>query len=109
MAQQYGLHLSDQQRRELEQARDHHAKAYVRERAAAVLRVSAGRSIRDVAANGALKERHRDTVCGWVHRYEVEGLAGLMVKPGRGRKPAFSPSVRGGRPRASAKRRAKTA
>lgn len=71
MAQQYGLHLNDQQRRELEKARDHHAKAYVRERAAAVLRVNSGRSIRDVAANGALKERHRDTrdtVCGWVHR-----------------------------------------
>jgi len=87
--------LTREQRRELEDVRDHHRKPYVRERAAAVLKISDGASGRQVALNGLLKRRKADTVYDWVHRYQTEGLVGLMVKPGRGRKPAFSPSVPG--------------
>ena len=36
------LKLTDKQRTELEQARDHHPKPYIRERAAALLKVAAG-------------------------------------------------------------------
>jgi hypothetical protein len=83
--------LSEAQRQELEQARDHHAKAYVREAAAAILKVAAGNSARQVAAKGLLKTRDPETVSEWVQRYQAEGIAGLKVKAGRGRKAVFFP------------------
>jgi transposase len=48
---------------------------------------------RQVALAGLLKRRKTDTVYDWFHRYQAEGLAGLKIKSGRGRKPAFSPST----------------
>ncbi len=86
------LVLSAQQIKELEQARDKHPLPYVRERAAALLKIAAGRSARDVALHGLLKVRWPDTVYEWVKRYRADGLRGLLIRPGRGRKPAFSPS-----------------
>ena len=53
--------LRTEQRHELLELRDHAPQAYVREKAAAILKVA-------------------------------EGQAGLLVRRGRGRKPAFSPS-----------------
>jgi len=93
MAQSYKLVLTTEQLSELEWARDHHSKPYVRERAAAILKVAEGQSIRQVALNGLLKRREPETVKEWIIRYLAEGLAGLLVKPGRGRKPAFFPSA----------------
>ena len=87
--------LTPEQRRELEQVRDHHEKPYVRERASAVLKIADGMSGRQVALTGLLKPRDPDTVYAWFHAYQAEGLVGLLIKPGRGRKPAFSPSARG--------------
>jgi transposase len=75
-------------------ARDHHPKAYVRERAAAILKVAAGHSVRWVAQVGGLKPREPEAVSGWIRRFRQDGIAGLLVRPGRGRKPAFSPSAR---------------
>lgn len=89
------LVLSAHQIKELEQARDKHPLPYVRERAAALLKIAAGQSGRDVALHGLLKARWPDTVYDWVKRYQAEGLKGLLVRPGRGRKPAFSPSPSG--------------
>jgi transposase len=97
MAQQLTLVLTSEQRCELERARNHHEKPYVRERATAILKVAAGWSGRRVALNGLLKPRCPDTVYAWIHRYQAEGLEGLKIKPGRGRKPAFSPSAPGSR------------
>ena len=88
--------LTPAQRRELEYARDHHKKPHVRERASAILKIANGMSGRQVALYGLLKPRDPDSVYSWVHRYEAEGVAGLLIKPGRGRKPAFSPSAHGG-------------
>jgi transposase len=48
---------------------------------------------RQVALSGLLKPRDPDTVYSWIRRYQAEGLDGLLIKPGRGRKPAFSPSA----------------
>ena len=48
----------------------------------------------EVARQGLLKPRDPDTVYSWLHRYEAEGLDGLRIRDGRGRKPAFSPSAR---------------
>ena len=93
MAKPLTIELTPEQRGELEEARDHHEKPYVRERASAVLKIADGMTGRQVALYGLLKERDPDTVYGWFHRYQAEGLAGLIIRPGRGRKPAFSPSA----------------
>lgn len=108
MPRQLAVTLTDEQRRELEQTRDHHELPYMREKAAAILKIAGGQSGRDVALHGLLQHRRPDTVYEWVHRYQAEGLAGLVVQDGRGRKPAFSPSVprRGQRPGGRAPRRA---
>lgn len=89
------IELTSEQRRELEEMRDQHRLAYMRERAAAILKIADGMSGRQVALQGLLKKRDPDSVYGWVHRYQAEGIAGLMIRPGRGRKPAFSPSALG--------------
>lgn len=94
MAKPLTIELTPEQRRELEYTRDHHELAYVRERASAVLKIADGMSGRQVALAGLLKRRKTDTVYDWFHRYQAEGLAGLKIKSGRGRKPAFSPSTR---------------
>lgn len=83
--------LQPAQEQELTWARKHHAKAYVRERAAAILKVAAGTSMRQVAANGLLHARTEEAVSEWIDRYLADGLSGLLVRKGRGRKPAFSP------------------
>jgi transposase len=86
------LHLTDAQRAALLKARDHHPKPYIREQSAALLRVADGQSLRQVSAAGILKPRRRETIKLWIDRFLADGIAGLLVKPGRGRKPAFSPS-----------------
>ena len=85
------LHLSQEQRRELEQVRDHHPKPDLRTKAAALLKVAAGQSMRQVALHGLLKRYDDNTIRTWIERYEQEGLQGLHIRAGRGRKPAFSP------------------
>ncbi len=87
------LALRPEQADELTHLRDHDPAPYVRERAAAILKVAAGQSLRAVARAGLLRPRRRETVAAWVQRYLAEGVAGLRIRPGRGRKPAFSPSA----------------
>jgi transposase len=87
------LTLTQEQRGELEAIRDHHEKPYLRERAAAILKITEGMSGLQVSQHGLLKPRDPDTVYEWVHRWESEGITGLMIRSGRGRKPAFSPSA----------------
>lgn len=84
---------TDTQRKELERIRDTHEKPYMREKASALLQIADGRSPHAVALHGLLKPRDPDAVYRWLNRYEAEGAKGLLVKDGRGRKPAFSPSV----------------
>ncbi len=93
------LHLTAQQRAELEDLRDHANKPYLRERAAALLKIADGQSPAAVARFGLLKPRRADTVYGWLNRYEAEGIQGLYIRPGRGRKAAFSPYQPRGSPR----------
>ena len=94
MAHHREVTLSGEQAAELLKTRDHHAKAYMRERAAAILKVASGQAVRQVAATGLYKRRHRDTISDWITRCQHDGLAGLRVQAGRGRKPAFSPCGR---------------
>lgn len=98
MSQPLTVNLSEEQRTELIDVRDHHEKPYMREKAAAVLKVAGppgeeGQSGRQVALHGLLRERRPKTVHGWIHTYKEEGIDGFVVEEGRGQKPAFSPDV----------------
>ena len=70
-----------------------HAKPYMRERAGALLKIADGAAAHAVARQGLLRPRESDTVYAWLARYRAEGLAGLLIRKGRGRKPAFFPSA----------------
>jgi hypothetical protein len=100
------LALTPDQRAELVHARDHAAAPYVRERAAALLKVADGQSAAQVARAGLLRPRQPDTLYRWLDRYRAAGVAGRQIRPGRGRKPAFSPPLprRRGRPGGAAAR-----
>ena len=104
----FSVVLSPAQVQELEQVRDHHPLAYVRVKAAGILKVRQGQSLRQVAKNGLLKPVRRETVKAWIVHYQHDGVAGLLVQAGRGRKPAFSPCAcrRAGRRQPDARGRA---
>lgn len=87
------LDLSAEQRQELETLRDRSRLPYLRERAAALLKIADGMAPLAVAQHGLLRPRDSDTIYRWLGRYRREGLAGLHIRTGRGRKPAFSPSL----------------
>jgi transposase len=89
------VQLTEVQRQELSHTRSHHAKAFMRERAAAVLKVADGGLVQTVAATGLLKRHEPETVKHWIDRYLEAGLGGWQIKRGRGRKPKFSPSEPG--------------
>ena len=67
------------------------AKPYLRERAGALIKIAGGRSAHSVATDGLALPRDPDTVYDWLDRFQAEGVAGLTIRPGRGRRPAFSP------------------
>ncbi len=92
MVESFLLDLSQDQLHELSQARDHHPKAYLRVKAAAILKVASGLSMRWVALHELLKPISEETVSRWVCAYQSRGIQGLQVQAGRGRKPAFFPS-----------------
>ena len=71
--------------------RDRAEKPYLRERAAALLKIAAGQSPHAVAQAGLLRPRQPDTVYEWLNRYEATGVDGLTIRDGRGRKPAYEP------------------
>ncbi len=85
------IELSEAQRDELGDVRDHSPLPYLRERAAAILKIADGASGLKTARELLLKPRWQDTVYEWVRRYQAEGVAGLKIRGGRGRKPAFFP------------------
>ena len=87
------LSLTAAEQAALVAARDTHPKPYLRERAAALLKIAEGQHYEDVATQGLLKPRCRQTISTWLARYQQAGLKGLSVKAGRGRKPAFSPAA----------------
>lgn len=92
MPKRLDITLSNSQRTELLEEPDHHPKAYVREKAAAILKLAEDHlPAVEVAAHRLLKRRDDNTVRSWLRRYLQGGLADLLVQRGRGRKPAFSP------------------
>ncbi len=75
------LTLTEEQRQELLQLRDHDHRPYVRERGAALLKIAEGLSPHRVARQGLLKPRDPDTVYAWLDRYQDSGAAGLIAHP----------------------------
>jgi hypothetical protein len=88
--QQRTLELTPAQRTELEQTRDGDRRPYLRECAAALVKVADGMPAYLVARRGLHKPRHPDTIYRWLDKYEADGLAGLIHKP-RGHR-GFPPS-----------------
>jgi hypothetical protein len=85
--------LTTAERAELTRLRDTAPQAYLRERAAALLKVADGMPAARVARQGLLRPRKPDTLYAWIDRFIDAGTAGLRIRSGRGRKPAFSPSL----------------
>lgn len=85
------LALTETEEQELTRLRDQAPKPYLRERAAALLKVADGQSAASVARQGLLRPRKPDTIYTWLDRFLIDGIAGLSIQAGRGRKPAFSP------------------
>lgn len=79
MAPRRTLKLTNRQRQELTDHRDHHPAAYVRERCSALLKVADGQAAHAVARHGLLKPRDPDAVYAWLDFYDAEGLAGLIA------------------------------
>lgn len=86
------LTLTDRQRAELVALRDHDRRPYLRERAAALLRIADGESPHAVARRGILKPHAPDTLYDWLDRYTAQGSTGL-IQQRRGSR-GFSPSAR---------------
>ena len=85
------LLLTEEQWDQLERMARSDPKPYKREKAAALLKIAAGATPAQVACSGLLLPRAEETIYRWMDRFECEGVASLDIKPGRGRKPAFSP------------------
>ena len=83
------IEITKDERAALEAIVNSHEKAYMRERASAILQISAGKSGLQVAKHGLLRRRRENTLYEWVRRYKAQGIAGLQNRKGRGRKPSF--------------------
>ena len=81
--------LTEEQRQELLELRDHDPRPYVRERGAAILKMADGQSPHSVATRGLLKPRDPDTVYAWLDHYQSEGVAGLIAHPQGGSRGRF--------------------
>ena len=90
MPKRYKIVLTEEEKQKLEGLVKHPPSPYLRERARAILKVSAGASLQATAQELRVRV-HRNAVSDWVQRFLSDGLAGLKIKAGRGRKPVFSP------------------
>lgn len=77
------MNLSSARNRELEEAARRAQSPAVRKRALALVNVSKGTSITAVAKQFLVT---RQSIYNWLERYAIEGIEGLWMKPGRGRK-----------------------
>lgn len=93
MPKRVEIHLTESQQAELIRVRDDHAKPYLRERAAAILKVNSGELLTQVAEQGLLKRHEPETVHGWIKHYLQQGVNGLVIRSGRGRKARFFPTL----------------
>lgn len=81
------LTLTEPERDELQRIRDHDPRPYLREKAAALLKIAAGLCPHQVAHRGLLKHRQPRTVYRWLNHYQQQRK--LVPRPACRR--AFSP------------------
>lgn len=91
MAKRHTLNLTDEEKATLRKLRNNGKQTYIRERAAAMLKIASGLSPHKVAMEGLLRKRKADTVYEWLRRFRENGISGLYQNSGRGRKPAYAP------------------
>lgn len=90
----YHVVIGAKERSQLERWLKNPPKPYLRERARAILLIADGEEGQRVSE--MLRVRvHRTTIGEWVQRFQAEGVEGLKIKAGRGRKPIFFPSAKG--------------
>ena len=77
------------QRTELQTAAKTDGTPSVRVKALAILNLADGRTATDVAA---IFRTSRQSLAEWLRAYQREGIAGLRVKPGRGRRRRADPA-----------------
>ena len=77
------VQLSDAQRQELEDGRRTGTSHAFRERCQMILLKSENRTSSEIAR---FLGCHKITVHEWVKRYQAEGIEGLKMRPGRGRR-----------------------
>lgn len=70
MAARRLLTLTIEQQAQLETVRDRDKRSYLREKAAALLKIASGQTPRQVALTGLLKPHHPDTVYGWLNEWQ---------------------------------------
>jgi hypothetical protein len=75
------LSLTEEQRHQLLELRDHDPRPYARERGAALLKIADGDPPHRVARHGLLKPRDPDTVYSWLDLYQASGVPGLIAHP----------------------------
>ncbi len=78
MPQRRTVILTDEQRQQLLDHRDHDPHPDLRERCAALLKIAAGQSPYAVARHGLLRPRDPDTLYQWLAYFVAEGVAGLL-------------------------------
>lgn len=79
--------LDDKQRAALEQGYRNGKTHAFRQHCQIVLLKAQGRKSQEIAS---LLGRNQKSVNDWLHRYQSEGIQGLHIKPGRGRKTILS-------------------
>lgn len=77
------MNLSTEEGKDLRELARRGEPGYVRVKALALLNLGAGRSVSEVARMLLVS---RQSVYSWRRRFEEEGVSGLRVAPGRGRK-----------------------
>jgi transposase len=81
--------LNESEGKELEYLYKTSPQYVVRKNCHTILLKADGRTSKDV---GDIVGMSHVSVNSWLHRYKTEGISGLMVKSGRGRKPIMQPS-----------------
>ena len=80
------IELTSKEKETLEQAFQRADKAYLRNRCQAILLSHRRYKVGSIAA---LFETRTHTIRSWFDQWQAQGLAGLTIKPGRGRKAAI--------------------
>lgn len=81
--------LTESQHQELDHLYKTNPKHVVRKNCHTILLKAEGRTSKDV---GAIVGMTDVSVNSWVRRFKAEGVSGLLIKPGRGRKPIMEKS-----------------